>query len=205
LDEEFVGPEHRDQAPDLGDHFGHSFPQQPEEVVDWSKSFERCFIVPFIMPLWDSAAYRALGLYVVIESLIPSHIPKDAACALHNQCDQLTSPTRSRAVATNAPRAIIGCFLSSTNALLIVFVATWSAPESGGNAAGRFSDTTAICAQPAIANAAAMPRRRFRRFDFMVFGMLIGRASGVRVFSGSTQLSVKCCCFSAEIFLAQGS
>src|SRR5438094_4837836 len=49
----------------------------------------------------------------------------------------------------NAPSARVGCFFSSTSARLIVCVATRSAPDLGGNGAGRFSDTTAICAQPA--------------------------------------------------------
>jgi hypothetical protein len=46
--------------------------------------------------------------------------------------------------------ATIGCFFSSTKARSIV-----SAPEPGGNGAGRFSDMTASCAQPAITNAAS--------------------------------------------------
>src|SRR5205807_4081935 len=49
----------------------------------------------------------------------------------------------------NAPSARVGCFFSSTSARLIVCVATRSAHELGGNGAGRFSDTTAICAHPA--------------------------------------------------------
>src|SRR5439155_7318757 len=87
----------------------------------------------------------------------------------------------SRAAATNAPSATFGCFFSSASARSIVCVATRSA-EPGGNAAGRFSDTTAICAQPAK-NArhvpAAMRRVRIDVFECLAFmgfrGVDLGR------------------------------
>src|SRR5438128_637418 len=85
----------------------------------------------------------------------------------------------SRFATRGAP---IPCFFTSTSARSMVCVATRSAPELGGDAAGRFSDTTAICAQPAK-NArhvpAAMRRVRIDVFEclgFMGFrGVDLGR------------------------------
>src|SRR5207244_11553309 len=70
------------------------------------------------------------------------------------------------------PSATIGCFFSSVSAPLIVCVATRSAFEPGGNGAGRFSDTTAICAQPAknaTHVAAAKTRIRIDVFECLEF------------------------------------